>query len=107
MLSENERCFPFAPPEKDTFDMSRVVDLTPFFSQSHSGHAELSKSLLEHLRTDGFVYIRGLPVQARLVSETLEMAQEFLHNADEGVRRSCLTKDRARRGYSAMNTENF
>ena len=30
-----------------------------------------------------------------------------MHEADESVRRSCLTKDRARRGYSPMSTENF
>ena len=31
----------------------------------------------------------------------------FFHDASEQVRRSCLTKDRARRGYSPQNSENF
>jgi isopenicillin N synthase-like dioxygenase len=107
MIPEKMRHFPFAPTERDTLDMDQVVDLAPFFLQSSSGRDESLKALIYHLRTDGFAYIKGIPINAGLVQRCLDMTQDFLHNVDEGVRRSCFTKDRARRGYSAMNTENF
>jgi len=37
----------------------------------------------------------------------LRATNALLQEADESVRRSCLAKDRARRGYSPMNVENF
>ena len=107
MLSKEERQFPFAPSESDTFDFGKVVDLSPFFSLSDTGRAQSSKALVEHLRRDGFVYVRGLPIGGVLARNILESTHALLQTADEGVRRSCLTKDRARRGYSAMCTENF
>ena len=42
-----------------------------------------------------------------LCQEALRVTKAFLQDADESVRRSCLTEDRARRGYSPMCTENF
>ena len=110
MLSKEERIFPFAPSENDNFDTSRVVDLSPFFSTSSSSLSACKKraqSLWEQLEKDGFAYIRGLPITGELARKVLMATNEFLQNADENVRRSCLTKDRARRGYSPMCTENF
>ena len=108
MLSQDERQFPFAPPETDTFDMSQVVDLSPFFNAGEAmSHEETARNLWHQLSRDGFAYIRGLPISGGVARGALESTQQFLQSADESVRRSCLTKDRARRGYSPMNTENF
>lgn len=59
------------------------------------------------LRTDGFALVRGSGISTSLCNDALRAARSFLHEADESVRRSCLTKDRARRGYSPLCTENF
>ena len=109
MLSKEERNFPFAPSEKDNFDASRAVDLSPFFATSSaaSDRNDRSQALWEQLQKDGFAYVRGLPIASELARQALLATNEFLHTADENVRRACLTKDRARRGYSPMCTENF
>ena len=113
MLSKDERNFPFAPTENDTFDSSRAVDLSAYFSSSAAAAAdtcarqECAQALWQQLEKDGFAYIRGLPVPGELAREALAATHEFLQTTDENVRRSCLTKDRARRGYSPMCTENF
>lgn len=109
MLSEKERSFPFAPSEKDRFDTSRAVSLSPFISLSSppSDRHECAQSLWTQLEKDGFAYVRGLPVAGELARQALMATNDFLQNADENVRRSCLAKDRARRGYSPMCTENF
>ncbi len=39
--------------------------------------------------------------------DALQATHYFLQDAPEAVRRSYLTKDRARRGYSPQNAENF
>ena len=109
MLSKEERNFPFAPSEKDNFDASRAVDLSPFFATSSaaSDRNDRSQALWEQLQKDGFAYVRGLPIASELARQALLATKEFLHTAHENVRRACLTKDRARRGYSPMCTENF
>jgi isopenicillin N synthase-like dioxygenase len=63
--------------------------------------------LLQRLSSDGFAYVRGTGISAELCEEALLLTKAFLADADETVRRSCLTQDRARRGYSPMCTENF
>lgn len=106
MLTEEERNFPFAPSENDTsFDVKRAVDLSCFFSDQPS--QEVLQQLWEQLQTDGFAYIRGLPITQELAAQALQVTDEFLQKVDENVRRACLAKDRARRGYSPMCTENF
>jgi len=67
-----------------------------------------SKSLLDRLKSDGFALVRGTGISGQLCREALRVSHSFLHEADESVRRSCMSKrDRARRGYSPLNTENF
>ena len=63
--------------------------------------------LWDQLRQSGFCYVSGTGISKSLCRSALNATREFLHDADETVRRSCLTKDRARRGYSPMCTENF
>lgn len=64
--------------------------------------------LREALCRDGFALVRGFPdIDGATCADALRAARSFLHEADESVRRSCLTKDRARRGYSPSSSENF
>uniref|UniRef100_A0A7S3KY71 Fe2OG dioxygenase domain-containing protein n=1 Tax=Amphora coffeiformis TaxID=265554 RepID=A0A7S3KY71_9STRA len=110
LISAEERQFPFAPAEQDTFDKSMAIDLSPFYDSTLSGSSEREKctqGLWSQLQRDGFAYVRGLPIHQELALDALGLTNDFLQSADESVRRSCLTKDRARRGYSPMNTENF
>jgi isopenicillin N synthase-like dioxygenase len=63
--------------------------------------------LFQQLCDTGFCRIRGTGVPRETCEQALSATQAFLQDADENVRRSCLAKDRARRGYSPMNAENF
>mmetsp|Transcript_24051 Transcript_24051/g.56871 ORF Transcript_24051/g.56871 Transcript_24051/m.56871 type:complete len:235 (+) Transcript_24051:632-1336(+) len=66
-----------------------------------------SASLLQRLQADGFALVKGTGLSATLCRDALRSTTTFLQKADESVRRSCLAPDRARRGYSPINTENF
>ena len=67
-----------------------------------------SKQLVNKLKLNGFCYIRGTNISKKICDDALQATHTFFHVANEDVRRSCLsTKDRARRGYSPINTENF
>ena len=92
------------------------VDMTPYCQPAKGEDAdcgggikkrECSRAVLDQLQSDGFALVRGTGIDKSICDEALVSASEFLQEAPEAVRRSCLTKDRARRGYSARNTENF
>jgi len=69
--------------------------------------SECSAKLNKSLQSDGFALVKGTQISKSICDSALQAAKAFLHDADESVRRSCLMKDRARRGYSPMCTENF
>ena len=119
ILSRDERSFPFAPSEikcvSDGMDANEwknvAVDMSSY-CQSPGGAGDNNREacaaqLLQQLKSDGFALIRGTGISAATCSKALRATNAFLHEADENVRRSCLTKDRARRGYAPMGTENF
>ena len=130
MLSLEEREFPFAPEneeeeesvkkwrdldlkiEKSAIDMSSYCqcwkdDSTLSSAELDAKQRECCTKLNQTLQKDGFVLVKGTNISSDLCIKALHAAKLFLHEADESVRRSCLTKDRARRGYSPMCTENF
>jgi len=124
LIPEGERDFPFAPQtsslpssshhieEDGTKWMDLAVDLSPIrLSQSNEDTAMVDSTceqLLEQLETNGFALVRGTGMDPKVCREALMMTQTFLQDVDESVRRSCLSsQDRARRGYSPMNVENF
>lgn len=124
VLSKAEREFPFAPnnnnSEKDDdnfFDATIAVDMSPYCGERprHQGNGNgrccvdeaTACALLHQLRETGFCYVRRTGISGQLCREALAMTHNFLQDAPEDVRRSTLTKDRARRGYSPMCTENF
>jgi hypothetical protein len=115
----------------NNFDYSQVVDVSSFCREHEKDTAvqkenegewlrqqkikdkeqfECSQALLEQLqRNDGFCYITGTGINPKLCTKTLHYSKTFLHSEEmEDVRRSTLSStDRARRGYSPTNTENF
>jgi len=118
ILPKEKRSFPFAPKLQknaavdETALRDVAVDMSSYCSSEDdtdkdSARAECSKLLLRQLKCDGFALIRGTGMSSATCSKALRASNAFLHEADEKVRRSCLTKDRARRGYSPMGTENF
>jgi len=127
MLPPDQRNFPFAPvasPETSSDQheetlWQQAVDISPFCVAPNDQELEQSLSLqqernacantlLEALQNDGFCLVRGTRMDPALCHDALEMTRLLLQQADESVRRSCLSKlDRARRGYSPMSTENF
>ena len=115
VLPREQRVFPFAPKVAAPFDTSSVVDLSPCCTPSaqfqgediETGRRECSSLLYRQLRKDGFCLVRGLGIPKGICDRALTATSLLLQEADESVRRSCLTKDRARRGYSPMNVENF
>jgi isopenicillin N synthase-like dioxygenase len=120
ILADEQRCFPFAPPNNahdSKFDSSNVVDLScycqpqrlalesPAAMNAHRNAC--AKSLMKQLQETGFCLVQGTGLSKSICQDALDATQSFLQDADEAVRRSCLASDRARRGYSPKNTENF
>uniref|UniRef100_A0A7S4MYP3 Fe2OG dioxygenase domain-containing protein n=1 Tax=Odontella aurita TaxID=265563 RepID=A0A7S4MYP3_9STRA len=123
MIPEDKRTFPFAPSggtasdrEADRSILDAAVDMSAYCAPLNSDdakdgtkktRAECASDLLSQLKRDGFALVRGTGVSSELCRDALTSTGAFLNDADESVRRSCLTEDRARRGYSPMCTENF
>ena len=114
VLPTKQRHFPFAPSlvpdETDVFDFTCVIDVSPIFSGvdcSDKARKTCCSQLIASLHSDGFCYIRGTGMAPNICRAALTATSAFLQEADESVRRSCLAQDRARRGYSPMNGENF
>ena len=94
-----------------------AIDMSPYCQNSnksnstntnhHERKRECITKLIKMLQTDGFALVRGTGISPSTCDNALKAAKSFLHDANESVRRSCLTQDRARRGYSPMCTENF
>lgn len=93
-----------------------MIDMSPYCNSSAYHNSSPYQAVMKRecftklnhtLQTDGFAFVHGLGIQGSLCNDALKAAKSFLHDADESVRRSCLTKDRARRGYSPASTENF
>lgn len=116
ILSKEKRSFPFAP-EQQKFEIlgdakklrELAVDMSPYclIEGDESAKMECHQRLLSQLKADGFAFIRGTGITSAVCSKALRASNAFLDEADEKVRRGTLTKDRARRGYSPMGTENF
>lgn len=125
MLSDDERQFPFAPSTESN-DLQRksgeikesAIDVSVYCNSIETSNdnsdttiedrkRECYTRLNKTLRKDGFALVKGTGISRGVVSDALQAAKSFLHEADESIRRSCLTKDRARRGYSPISTENF
>eukprot|EP00984_Skeletonema_dohrnii_P002101 scaffold700_cov113-Skeletonema_dohrnii-CCMP3373.AAC.2 len=120
MIPQNQRQFPFSPSngedknEEANDIRGDAIDMAPY-CKKHSDDAEdninsklhCAAELNSMLEKFGFALVRGTGISGNLCDNALRATKTFLHEADESVRRSCLTKDRARRGYSPMATENF
>jgi isopenicillin N synthase-like dioxygenase len=122
MLPLSQRQFPFAPNFTSVSPTisDPVIDISAYCQRAcpaldkDENLEQLDKKnacsleLLRQLKSDGFALVRGTGIPAQLCQDALRVAHSFLHVVDESVRRSCLsTRDRARRGYSPINTENF
>jgi hypothetical protein len=122
VLTPELRHFPFAPSqtlkgESHQAIHIRAIDMSSYCrpsSQEHDAVTTLQQQqetcaneLVTQLQKDGFCCIRGTGMSRTLCQMALSVANSFMQEANEDVRRSCLTKDRARRGYSPMCTENF
>jgi isopenicillin N synthase-like dioxygenase len=135
VLKKKERTFPFAPGgegmenkteqmkaaniEQDTLIAAQAVDMSVYCKpvsltgQETTKENELRRrddcanSIVDRLQRDGFALVRGTSISKEVCENALLQTRMFFHDASEQVRRSCLTKDRARRGYSPQNSENF
>lgn len=124
-----EKVFPFAPEvhnsenpflKSTTEEPNRFRDISVDVSSYCNTDLEYSAidsitelkkccadNLLSLLQKDGFALVRGTGISQEVCNKALSWTNQFLHEAPESVRRSTLTKDRARRGYAPQNTENF
>ena len=58
---------------------------------------ECARAILAQLEQDGFALVRGTGINQNVCANALHWTHSFLQEAPESVRRSTLTKDRARR----------
>uniref|UniRef100_A0A7S2KDS8 Fe2OG dioxygenase domain-containing protein n=1 Tax=Leptocylindrus danicus TaxID=163516 RepID=A0A7S2KDS8_9STRA len=108
ILTEKERNFPFAPPSTTT-SQETIINMSAYCMENFQNEkrAECRNKLLRSLQKDGFALITGTGLSVTACNNALRATDMFFNEADEKVRRSCLAKDRARRGYSPLNSENF
>ena len=67
-----------------------------------------SQAIINQLEQDGFALIRGTDLHRAVCTDALRCSHNFLQRASEDVRWSSMSgEDRARRGYSPPNSENF
>lgn len=133
VLEKEKRSFPFVPSAGSGMEVDEAllsgsqedgkneehmfqsisVDMSPYCQSglllqgNEEDKIKCSQELLTQLETDGFALVRGTTMSSELCKDALHWTDAFLNKAPEAVRRSCLTKDRARRGYSPQNAENF
>lgn len=120
---KEDKLFPFAPgaelDQKPVIDeavaneekmfQSISVDISSYCTPDGivEEKQHCSRAVLDQLKADGFALVRGTGIDKDVCNKALAWTHKFLQEAPEVVRRSCLTKDRARRGYSPQNAENF
>jgi isopenicillin N synthase-like dioxygenase len=113
IIPAEQRQFPFAPStlEQDSSISHQAVDMSSYcMRRDQSSDDDMkgcAKRLWKQLNTDGFALVCGTGLSNESCQAALKATKAFMQEEDESVRRSCLTKDRARRGYSPMGTENF
>jgi isopenicillin N synthase-like dioxygenase len=112
MIPPESRTFPYAPTVSsniEPFNTTEVVDMRSYCpsTKSDANRHHCASHLYAQLQKDGFALISGTGIDHRVCQNVLDACHNFLQLADEDVRRSCLAVDRARRGYSPMNVENF
>jgi isopenicillin N synthase-like dioxygenase len=83
-----------------------AVDISNFGSNEVTNRKVID-ALWHQIQDTGFCLISGTGIPRPVCEDALTACKLFLQEAEEDVRRSTLTKDRARRGYSPMCTENF
>lgn len=108
ILAEDQRHFPFAPPTTVT-SQETPINMSAYCMEdyNHEERVECRNKLLRSLQKDGFALITGTGLSVTQCRNALKATDSFFNEAGEKVRRSCLAKDRARRGYSPLNSENF
>jgi hypothetical protein len=95
----------FAP---ETFLKNLAIDMSPHCIWKRSRESEkrsCANALTEELCSKGFAMVRGTGISRFQCIDALNAVNSFLHEADESVRRSCMTENRNQRGYSPMCTE--
>ena len=115
ILPPSQRSFPFAPSSTSRTSSEirdLAIDMSPYYLNTNQRHKEYTKEecatrLFQQFQSNGFALIRGTGFSSILAQKGLHATKSLLQDANEDVRRSALAKDRARRGYSPMNTENF
>lgn len=100
VLRPEERSFPFRP----STSVATIGEVNVDAIDVNDDQA--SEKLWSALSADGFVFVKGTQISKLLCRSALDMARAYFE-ASENVRRSSFAKDRARRGYSPMMTENF
>lgn len=64
------------------------------------------EAIVEHFQRYQYCLFSGHDIPSELILQAYESSYEFFHLSNE-EKSHCLSKDRARRGYSPENTENF
>jgi isopenicillin N synthase-like dioxygenase len=95
----------------------KVVEMAHFPSHSLTAE-ETMLSALEHrqqrlidaltkaLDANGYLHISSKAIEQALISEVITTSREFFQSDDES-KLLAISKDKARRGYCPINTENF
>lgn len=64
------------------------------------------KAITETLIRDSIISVTGHTIPAYLIESAFEKSKEFFYHTEE-FKESCISRDKARRGYSKNKSENF
>ena len=123
VLPRSARSFPFAPSAGVTnsdssaaaaaklrADILKVaVDISPFVLEKGAmidDRSQCVDALWSRLSVEGFAYIHGTGVSAQTCRLALAAAESFFA-APREIKRTARSRDKARRGYSPIGSENF
>ena len=92
----------------EAFAKGMAIDVSVLCVRKRKSDSEkraCALALKENLQKKGYVLIRGTGVSRFTCADALCAGNSFLQDTDESVRRSCLTENRVKTGYSPMCTE--
>ena len=125
VLPMEARAFPFRPLEQSSDAVNdevaaaaaaAAVDISPFLESAlpcqpvavDTARTDCAAALRAVLAREGIALVKNTGVSRAVCEQAMAAARAFFDEATpESVRESALAVDRARRGYSRTNTENF
>lgn len=82
-----------------------LIDFSAFLNGNPEQRKETAKAILDGFQTAGFIYLKGLPIDAASRQHAFETSAKYFRLPTEEKMKHCWTTPEANRGYSAPGRE--